>query len=92
MQLEQKKIKTIAKAYGIDEEKVQSILDAYMALTLNDIIVHGQDSTVFGIMELNRESKKLEIVDNSDYIDDIFSGHVSQEIFKRFLILGENKI
>lgn len=92
MQLENKKIKVIAEAYDVSEEKVSSILDAYMALTLNNILVHKEDTTMFGIMTVNREEKKLEIIENSDYIDDIFSGNVSPEIFKRFLILGNNKI
>ena len=92
MKLEAKKIKTIAQAYNIPEEVVKSIFDAYMALTLNNIIKYNNDDTMFGVMSLDRENKKLKIIDNTDYIDDILSGNVSPEIFKRFLILGENKI
>lgn len=92
MQLEQKKIKLIAKAYNLPEDVIQSILDAYMALTLNNIIKYTNDDTMLGTVILNREKKKLEIIENTDYIDDILSGNVSPEIFKRFLILGENKV
>lgn len=92
MQLENKKIKTIANAFEVPEDVVKSILDAYMALTLNNILVNKDDQTMFGVMELDRENKMLKIVDNTDYIDDIFTGNVSPEIFKRFLLFGNNKV
>ena len=92
MKLEAKKIKIISQAFNVPEEKVLSMFDAYMALTLNNIIKYNNDDTMFGVMTLNKEKKKLELIENTDYIDDILSGHVSPEVFKRFLILGENKI
>ena len=50
MQLEEKKIKTIANAFELSEDLVKSILDSYMALTLNNILVHNDDQTMFGVM------------------------------------------
>ncbi len=92
MQLEDKKVKTIASAFEVSEDLVKSILDAYMALTLNNILVNKDDQTMFGVMKLDRQNKMLQIVDNTDYIDNIFTGNVSPEIFKRFLLFGNNKI
>ena len=92
MQLEEKKIKTIANAFELSEDLVKSILDSYMALTLNNILVHNDDQTMFGVIQIDRENKMLKIVDNTQYIDDIFTGNVSPEIFKRFLLFGKNKI
>lgn len=92
MQLEDKKIKTIAKAYDLSEDVVKSILDAYMALTLYNIVAYKNDMTMFGEMRLDKENKILQIIENSDYIDNIFSGNVSPDIFKRFLILGNTKV
>lgn len=92
MQLEDKKIKTIAKAYDLSEDVIKSILDAYMALTLYNIVAYKNDMTMFGEMRLDKENKILQIIENSDYIDNIFSGNVSPDIFKRFLILGNTKV
>lgn len=92
MQLEEKKVKTIANAFEVSEDLVKSILDAYMALTLNNILVNKDDQTMFGVMKLDRQNKMLQIIDNTDYIDNIFTGNVSPEIFKRFLLFGNNKI
>lgn len=92
MLLEDKKIKTIAKAYNVTEDVVRSILDAYMALSLYNIITYKNDMTMFGEMSLDYENKMLKIIENSDYIDNIFSGNVSSEIFDRFLTLGNTKI
>lgn len=92
MQLEEKKIKIIAQSFGIEEDLVKSILDSYMALTLYNILTYVEDDTTFGVMSLDKENRKLKIIDNSEYINKIFNGNVDADVLKRFIMLGNNNI
>lgn len=92
MQLENKKIKFISESFGVSEDLVKSILDSYMAMSLYNMNSYKVDDTIFGVMKINKEKKMLEIIDNTDYIDNIFTGKISFEIIKRYLMFSENKI
>lgn len=92
MDLELKKVKTIAKALNLQEDEVKTVLDFYLALSLYNIHANKSDDTIFGELDFDYDNHRLRIIDNSLKTNEVFNGNINTETLKRFLLLGNFNI